>query len=82
VTRSKNAWSYTFTPQYAFMAWCLVKYRDNFIFTFIFNETKEKIFDYADQQMEICICDKWTQKPMRYEALEKACKPLGYILNS
>jgi hypothetical protein len=21
----KNAWSYTFTPQYAFMAWCLVK---------------------------------------------------------
>jgi hypothetical protein len=22
-------------PQYAFMAWCLVKYRDNFTFTFI-----------------------------------------------
>jgi len=27
----KNAWSYTFTPQYVFMAWCLVKHRD---FTF------------------------------------------------
>jgi hypothetical protein len=26
----KNAWSYTSTPQYAFMVWCLVKHRDNF----------------------------------------------------
>jgi hypothetical protein len=25
VPRSKNAWIYTTTPQYAFMAWCLVK---------------------------------------------------------
>jgi hypothetical protein len=30
----KNAWSYTFTPQYVFMAWCLVKHGDNFTFTF------------------------------------------------
>jgi hypothetical protein len=28
----KNAWSYTPTPQYIFMAWCLVKHRD-FTFT-------------------------------------------------
>jgi hypothetical protein len=28
----KNAWSYTSTPQYACMAWCLVKHRDNFTF--------------------------------------------------
>jgi hypothetical protein len=28
----KNAWSYTFTPQYVFIAWCLVKHRDNFTF--------------------------------------------------
>jgi hypothetical protein len=27
-----NAWSYTSTPQYVFMAWCLVKHRDNFTF--------------------------------------------------
>jgi len=27
---SKNAWSYTSTPQYIFKAWCLVKHRDNF----------------------------------------------------
>jgi hypothetical protein len=26
----KNAWNYAFTPQYVFMAWCLVKHRDNF----------------------------------------------------
>jgi hypothetical protein len=30
----KNAWSYTSTPQYVFMAWCLVKHRHNFTFTF------------------------------------------------
>jgi hypothetical protein len=28
----RNAWSYTSSPQYVFMAWCLVKHRDNFIF--------------------------------------------------
>jgi hypothetical protein len=26
VPRSKNAWNYTSTPQYALMAWCLVKH--------------------------------------------------------
>jgi hypothetical protein len=29
----KNEWSYTSTRQYVFMAWCLVKRRDNFTFT-------------------------------------------------
>jgi hypothetical protein len=33
----KNVWSYTCTPQYVFMVWCLVKHRDNFTFTFIFS---------------------------------------------
>jgi hypothetical protein len=32
----KKTWRYTSTPQYAFMAWCLVKHRDNFIYTFNF----------------------------------------------
>jgi hypothetical protein len=32
VPRSNNAWSYTSTPQYVFMVWCLVKHRDNFTF--------------------------------------------------
>jgi hypothetical protein len=31
----KSAYSYTSTPLYVFMAWCLVRHRDNF-FTFIF----------------------------------------------
>jgi hypothetical protein len=30
----KNTWSYTSTPPYVFMAWCLVKYRDNFTLYF------------------------------------------------
>jgi hypothetical protein len=29
-----NAWSYTSTPQYVFIAWCFVKHSDNFTFTF------------------------------------------------
>jgi hypothetical protein len=29
----KNEWSYTSTPQYVFMAWCLVKHRDNLALT-------------------------------------------------
>jgi hypothetical protein len=33
----KDVWSYTSTPQYVFMAWCLVKHGDNFTFTFIFS---------------------------------------------
>jgi hypothetical protein len=33
-TEVKNAWSYTSTPPYVFMAWCFVKHRDNFTFTF------------------------------------------------
>jgi hypothetical protein len=32
VSRSKNAWTYPPLPQYAFMAWCLFKHRDNFTF--------------------------------------------------
>jgi hypothetical protein len=28
---SKNAWSYTSTPQYVLTAWCSVKHRDNFL---------------------------------------------------
>jgi hypothetical protein len=31
----KNVWSYISTPQYVFIAWCLVKHRDNFTFIII-----------------------------------------------
>jgi hypothetical protein len=32
----KNAWSCTSTPPYVFMAWCLVKHRDNFTFFYLY----------------------------------------------
>jgi hypothetical protein len=38
---SRNVWSYTSTPQYIFMAWCLVKHKDNFTFTFIILHYKQ-----------------------------------------
>jgi hypothetical protein len=34
--KAKNAWSYTSTPQYVFTAWCVVKHRDSFTYTFTF----------------------------------------------
>jgi hypothetical protein len=39
----KNAWSYTSTPQYVFMAWCLVKHRNNFTFYLICYQEGQKI---------------------------------------
>jgi hypothetical protein len=30
-------------PQYVFMAWCLVKHRDNFTFTFTLNVVLQKL---------------------------------------
>jgi len=35
----ENAWSYTFSPQYVFMVWCLVKLRSNFTFTLLLEQT-------------------------------------------
>jgi hypothetical protein len=34
----KNAWSYTSTPQYAFIVWCLVKHKDNFTFYLLLSQ--------------------------------------------
>jgi hypothetical protein len=34
IAEVKNTWSYTSTPQYVFMAWCLVKHRGNFTFEY------------------------------------------------
>jgi hypothetical protein len=42
----KNAWSYTSTPQYIFMAWCLVKHRDNFTFTFTHTRDYHKRYKF------------------------------------
>jgi hypothetical protein len=48
----KNAWSYTSNPQYVFNAWCLVKHRDNFTFTFnIFGNVSSRsvLRSYCDE---------------------------------
>jgi hypothetical protein len=29
---AKNEWNYTASLPYAFMAWCLIKLRDNFVY--------------------------------------------------
>jgi hypothetical protein len=58
----KNAWSYTSTPQYAFMAWCSVKkrYRDNFTFIFTFTVAKQREMRREDKA-------RWTQIIMCFE---------------
>jgi hypothetical protein len=30
-----STWSYTSTPAYVFMAWCLVRHRDNFVYCYL-----------------------------------------------
>jgi hypothetical protein len=64
----KNAWSYISTPQYVFMAWCLVKHRDNFTFTFTqtlthvlslgtaFLENKIKVTAYSSEVKNAWSC--------------------------
>jgi hypothetical protein len=41
----RNAWSYTPTPQYVFVAWCLVKHRDNFTSYLTLRYLTDKILD-------------------------------------
>jgi hypothetical protein len=38
IAKLKDGWSYTSTPQYVFMAWCLVKRRGTFNFTMSFKK--------------------------------------------
>jgi hypothetical protein len=51
ITKVKKVWSYAFTSPYIFMAWYLVKYRDNFIFTLElstnFISSRDKLFARA-----------------------------------
>jgi hypothetical protein len=46
VPRSKDEWSYTSTPQYAFMMWCSVKKRNRYKFIVALDvENMKKIKD-------------------------------------
>jgi hypothetical protein len=53
VPRSKNAWSYTSTPPYVFMAWCFVKHRDNFTFTLSINMFSIATFELMLRELEL-----------------------------
>jgi hypothetical protein len=33
--KAMNVWSYTASPPYIFIPWCLIKYRDNFTFVIL-----------------------------------------------
>jgi hypothetical protein len=39
IAKVRNAWNYTSTPQYAFMAWWLVKHKENFTFALQYKRT-------------------------------------------
>jgi hypothetical protein len=40
--------------QYVFMAWCLVKYRDYFSFTFTFQSQGKTLYAVVTQEIEAC----------------------------
>jgi hypothetical protein len=42
-------------PQYAFMAWCLVKHRDNFTFTFTHFESLYSVLPTACEHQPVLI---------------------------
>jgi hypothetical protein len=61
----KNAWSYTSTPQYIFMTWCLVKHRD-FTFAFIGEE-------YATSYLQIRALHFYTTSGYLYCVNKRDC---------
>jgi hypothetical protein len=52
----KNAWSYTSTPQYVFVAWCLVKHRQLYLYLYVasFN-IRVKLADYRNPCQLKCV---------------------------
>jgi len=52
---AKNAWSYTYTLPYVFMALCLVKYRDSFTRTFTI---VLQVTDFKTWVICVCVCNK------------------------
>jgi hypothetical protein len=59
VPRSKNGWSYTSTPQYAFMAWCSVKKAQGqlYLYLLIFLQTLPKLLKSATTTTVISVAN-------------------------
>jgi hypothetical protein len=49
----KNAWSFTSTPPYVFMVWCLVKHRNNFIYLFNILTAKRLCNEFAASDIAV-----------------------------
>jgi hypothetical protein len=77
----KNEWSYTSTPQYVFVAWCLVKHTDNFTFFLLYSKTNIKIGFPLSIKSPKCFCLRLTDadKDSRYVSSDVLCLFNDYI---
>jgi hypothetical protein len=80
----KNALRYTSTPPYVFMAWCLVKHRDNFTFTFIGEEMFLLLYIVINTELQLlqnkkmlakCVAPTGAQMNMLY-----VCRKDSFLL--
>jgi hypothetical protein len=62
----KNAWSYTSTPQYIFMVWCLVKLRDNF--TLLYFTIKIISSFLSNRKIRVMVQDETFMPPREIQA--------------
>jgi hypothetical protein len=56
---AKKAWSYTSTPQYVFMACCLVKHRDKFTFN-----SNVFVPPHEEEEENACVYELCTWEPL------------------
>jgi hypothetical protein len=74
----KNAWSYISPPPHVFMAWHLVKHRNNF--TFALEKTVTKQGDYLQNKEAGCYRDKRLSAGV-FQHFEDECSPLTLLSN-
>jgi hypothetical protein len=78
----KNTWSYTSSPPYAFMAWCLVKQRENFTHVTTHVEDLWLVPKFIVRGFRVVFCCIKTAKDQNFSALTcyiwpVSCTPLG-----
>jgi hypothetical protein len=62
----KNAWSYTSIRQHVFMAWCLIKYKDNFTLTLPLPDSRTMGVRHPSV-LAHCELEKWLMYDYLYE---------------